>query len=251
MTTAIENFKAVMATKAHPKMSEKYSFVDTAKIVSYFETEGWSVRRVAQTRARNIDEQSYTAHEVRMNLQSFSNVGDTLPELILTNSHNGKTPLKFQMGLFRLVCTNGLTVPMPEFNETYKIRHMGINREDVKILTEQVSTFLPLVGERVKRMQETEIREVDAIEFLRNSAKLRFPTQEVQLDYSEMLEPLRDEDKNPTVWNVFNIAQEKFIKGEFTVTKNENKRKARPIKNFLTENKLNVALWEKAELLYN
>lgn len=249
MTTTIENFQAVMTTKAHPAMSDRYSFVNTAEIISYFKNEGWSVRRVSQTKSRDGGAQAYAAHEVRMNFNSFSNVGDTLPELIVINSHNGKTTLKILFGLFRLVCTNGLTVPVKGLSESFNIRHMGINREEVKVLTEQVSTFLPMVGERVKRMQETEIREVDAIEFLRNSAKLRFPTQEVQLDYSELLEPLRDEDKNTTVWNVFNIAQEKFIKGEFTVTKNKRERKARPIKNFLKENHLNVALWEEAELL--
>lgn len=248
MTTTIENFQAVMATKAHPKMSEKYSFVDTAKIVSYFETEGWSVRRVAQTRARNIDEQSYTAHEVRMNLQSFSNVGDTLPELILTNSHNGKTPLKFQMGLFRLVCTNGLTVPMPEFNETYKIRHMGIDQEGVKVLTEQISTFLPLVGERVKRMQETEISKEATIEFLRESTKLRYPRQNYEFDYAEMVESLRDEDEN-TVWGAFNLAQEKLVNGLFNIKNGERTRKARPIKNFIFEEKMNVGIWNLAEAI--
>lgn len=244
--TTIQNFPAVVSKGAHPKMSERYSFVDTAQIVSYFETEGWNVRRVAQTRARKFEEQGYTAHEVRMNLQTFSNVGDTLPELILTNSHNGKTPLKFQLGLFRLVCTNGLTVPMPEFNETLKIRHMGVDQEGVKSLTEQISTFLPLVGERVKRMQETVISEEFAIEFLRETTKLRYPTQNYQFDYAEIVEPLREEDKN-TVWGVFNLAQEKMVKGLFDIKTGEKSRKARPIKNFLKENELNIAIWNAAE----
>lgn len=240
--------KSITAQFAHPKMSDKYSFVNTAELVNYFTNEGWTVRKASERKARNFDLQAYAAHEVRMQLSKFENVGDTLPEIILMNSHNGTTPLRIQMGLFRLACTNGLTVPMKEFNQDFRIRHMGIERDAVKKLTEQVAEFLPIVGERVRRMQQTEMSKEAQIEFLRTSTKLRFPNKKIEFDYAEIIEPKRDEDKNPTVWEVFNRVQENFVNGGFMLKSNNKGRKATKLNNFLTVNKLNVALWEEAEM---
>ena len=125
---------------------------------------------------------------------------------------------------------------------------MGIDQEGVKVLTEQISTFLPLVGERVKRMQETEISKEATIEFLRESTKLRYPRQNYEFDYAEMVESLRDEDEN-TVWGAFNLAQEKLVNGLFNIKNGERTRKARPIKNFIFEEKMNVGIWNLAEAI--
>jgi hypothetical protein len=81
---------------------------------------------------------------------------------------------------------------------------------------------------------------------LRESVKLRWNSGDHQFNYDDFATAKRSEDALPTVWSVFNIAQEKLIKGEVEFT-GEKRRKARPIKNFLLENKLNVELWELAE----
>lgn len=244
-----QSFPAIYSNAAHPKMSQRYSFVSTAEIVSKFEKQGWEVRTMQQSRTRDAGETPFAAHQVRMGFGKFGGVGDTVPELIIGNSHNGKKTLNFKLGLMRIVCTNGLVIPMPEFNETFNIRHTGVDDESIKLLTDNMADFLPTVNERVRVMQETSVKESDAIEFLRESVKLRWDSDGYQFNYDDMLTAKRDEDKPLTAWNVFNIAQEKLIRGEISYEKKGKNRKAQPIKNFIRENDINTKLWEKAELM--
>ena len=246
--TTIENFPAVIATEAHPKLSGRYSFVSTNQIVELFKNEGFAVRKVSQTRARKNNNPNFVAHEVRMGFGDYGKVGDTIPEIIIGNSHNGSTSLTITPGLFRLVCTNGLKVPVEGLTEIFKIRHTGIEEEDIKTMVNQFGDFLPAVQERVRRMQQTEMSKDEAREFLHNSVKLRFPNEDVKLNHNELLRSVRPEDSAPTVWNYFNVVQEKFIKGGFKVTKNDKKeRTAKKISSFLRENSINNELWKLAE----
>ena len=239
-------FPAVFSGEASPMVSDKYSFVSTKEILGYFENEGWKVRSMRQSGTRDASKKAFVTHEVRLQHGKFGQVGDSIPEIIIKNSHNGKTPLQFNMGLFRIACLNGLTVPMSQFNQTSRIRHMGIDPTEVLELTEGVSVLLPKLNERVRVMQETEIREDAAIEFLRESVKLRWDSGEHVINYDDFATAKRKEDALPTVWSVFNLAQEKLIRGEVEVT-GEKRRKARPIKNFIVESQINKKLWVLAE----
>jgi hypothetical protein len=45
-------------------------------------------------------------------------------ELFLTNSHDGFNSFQFRVGIYRLVCSNGLVVADEEFS-AFRIRHKG------------------------------------------------------------------------------------------------------------------------------
>lgn len=242
-------YPAILSTEAAPKMSDRYSFVNTMEVVEMFNEQGWNVRTASQVRSRKGGEK-YAAHEVRLQKQGFVQVGDTVPEIIISNSHNGQKPLDIQMGLFRKVCTNGLTVPEKGLNEQFKIRHIGITPEDVKRLTEQIDANLSGVSERVKRMMETPMSNEAAIEFLRQSSVIPFH-KGVEINFDDFLTAQRNEDANETVWSVFNIAQERLMSGDYKTTKAGKVRKAKPITSFLKANAMNIELWKRAEAFCN
>ena len=55
--------------------------------------------------------------------------GDNVwPQIIMTNSHDGKNSFTFQAGMYRFVCSNGLVIADEEFG-SMKIRHMGYDFE--------------------------------------------------------------------------------------------------------------------------
>jgi hypothetical protein len=60
-----------------------------------------------------------------------------------------------------------------------------------------------------------------------------------------MVNPWREEDDVNNLWTVFNVHQEKVIKGGVRV--GDRNRTARPINNFINSNKMNIKLWEIAE----
>jgi hypothetical protein len=60
------------------------------------------------------------------------------------------------------------------------------------------------------------------------------------------LTPVRREDEGDNLWNVFNVVQEKIIEGDFDYTFGTKSRKARKIKNFQQDQKINTKLFNTA-----
>ena len=65
-----------------------------------------------------------------------------------------------------------------------------------------------------------------------------------------MIEPTRPEDKGTDLWSVFNVVQEKMIRGGVSYSSPKGKvRSAREINNIVASNSINTKLWEAAELI--
>ena len=58
--------------------------------------------------------------------------------------------------------------------------------------------------------------------------------------------PVRKEDSGKDLWSVFNVVQEKLIEGDFDYRSAGKARKAREIKNFKQDMKINKGLYELA-----
>ena len=121
---------SIFATSASPKVSNRYSFVPTVDIVENFQREGWDI-----SSARQMGKGIHSLHEIKFRNGDLPKVGDTLVEAIIRNSHNGMSTLSVSAGLFRLVCSNGLTVATSSA-DSFKVRHAGFDLDDVKRITE-------------------------------------------------------------------------------------------------------------------
>ena len=235
---------SVFATSASPKVSNRYTFVPTVDIVENFQREGWEIASVKQT-GKGI----HGLHEVKFRNGELPNVGDTLVEAIIRNSHNGTSTLSVSAGLFRLCCSNGLTVATSAA-DSFKVRHAGFELDDVKRITEDFAKKLPLIEGSVNRMMERELTIDEKIDFVRKSAEVRWKTGSVPatLDYEEILNPLRDADNGDSLWQVFNVVQEKWIRGGIQYKSNKGRKtQLRTLSDILTTNIINTKLWELAE----
>jgi hypothetical protein len=235
---------AVFATSPSSKLSDKYSFVPTFEILENFEREGWQVSNATQ-RGSGI----HSLHQLRFRHQDLPKVGDTLIEAIISNSHNGLSTLNIQTGLFRLVCSNGLTVPTSSAQE-FKVRHSGFNLDDVKRVTEDFSKNLPVLQKSVNRMMEREMTTDEKIDFVRKSAEIRFSKEKVlnDLEIVGLLTPNRVEDEGDDMWKVFNVVQEKFVRGGMEYSSPKGRiTKLRGLQNIMAVNQVNTKLWELAE----
>jgi len=130
---------SVFATQASPSVSNQYVFVPTMDILENFQREGWEIASARQT-----GKTQYGVHEIRLRNGELPKVGDTLVEAIICNSHNGMSTLSVSAGLFRLCCSNGLTVPTSSV-ESFKVKHQRFELDDVKILTESFASKLPKI----------------------------------------------------------------------------------------------------------
>ena len=238
---------SIFATSASPKVSNRYTFVPTMDIVENFQREGWEIESVKQT-GKGV----YGLHEIKFRNGELPKVGDTLVEAIVKNSHNGMATLNISAGLHRLVCANGLTVPT-SLSESFKVRHTGFELDDVKRLTEDFSKRLPLIEGSVNRMMERELSTDEKLDFVRKSAEVRWKTGSipVTLDYEEILNPLRDADNGDSLWQVFNVVQEKWVRGGIQYKSNGGRKtKLRTLNDILNTNRINTKLWELAEEMF-
>jgi hypothetical protein len=236
---------AVFTTSASPKMSNKYSFVPTIEIMEQFINEGWNLSSVKQN-GKGI----YGAHELKFRNGELPAVGDTLFEAIIRNSHNGLTTLTVSAGLHRLCCSNGLTVPTSTA-EQFKVRHMGFDSDEVKRLTESFAKKLPIIQNSVHGMMDRMMTEGEKIEFAKGASIIKWGMGTVPfVNYEELITPQRNGDNGDDLWTVFNIVQEKFVKGGFEYRGETGKRtELKGLKNIMAVNKINTKLWELAETL--
>ena len=235
---------AVFATAPSPKMSNKYVFVPTMDIMENFEREGWELAT-----ARQVGKGLHSVHELRFRNGQLPKVGDTLVEAVIKNSHNGMATFSVSAGLHRLVCSNGLTVPTA-LSESFKLLHSRFDLDEVKRLTESFAGRLPKIEGSVNRMMERELSTDEKIDFLRQSAEIRFGKEKglKEMDIVGLLTPNRDEDEGDDMWKVFNVVQEKYVRGGVEVSNNRGRvTKLRGLQNIIAVNQVNTKLWELAE----
>ena len=268
---------SIFSTKPSPEVSKHYSHIPTDKLIDDMELLGWFPIDAKEVNARTKGTMGFQKHlvvfrndDIVIN-QMPSNIRESItsptgyrrtdgtfakknpidtvfPQILLTNSHDGKNAFTFTAGLFRMVCENGLVVSTNEF-EKVAIRHMGYDFEELqKQITEMVER-LPLTVESMNNMIDTKMNQKSILKFAKDMLAVRFPEDELRritIDMDEFITPVRPEDKGDDLWSVFNVIQEKIIEGDFEYTVGTKHRKARQIKNFKQDMDLNSKMFDVA-----
>jgi len=241
---------SVFTATAADNVSSAYTHIPTSQVIEDMEKLGWGVVDAKQVKARKGV--GFQKHLVVFRNPDIAINGadgdDVFPQILLTNSHDGKNAFTFTAGIFRMVCENGLVVSTKEF-ENVKLRHMGYTFEELQVKIKEMVERLPLTVETMNKMKQVELDEATAIEFATRALATRFKEDEltrITIDAKALLEPTRPEDKGSDLWSIFNVIQEKIIDGEFNYNAGNKSRKARRIKNFNQDLKVNQDLFELA-----
>ena len=241
---------SVFTAKGSKDTSDKYTHIPTDRIIDDMSLLGWGVVDAKQVKARKG--QGYQKHLLVFRNNEVVITGDdgdtVFPQILLTNSHDGKNAFSFQAGLFRMVCENGLVVSTKDFAKI-SIRHMGYDFETLQETIKGMVEQLPLTVDSMNKLRETELSQEKALEFAKKALDVRFGetnTNNIQIDLQDLLAPTRVEDKGSDLWSIFNVVQEKLVDGGFNYTYGSKVRKARRIKNFKQDLELNSKLFDLA-----
>ena len=245
-----EKAKSVFAEKGAETTSERYSHIPTFKIIEDMEVLGWGVTDVKEVKARkNAGFQKHLIIFRNPEISIDGKDGDTVfPQILLTNSSDGKNAFTFRAGLFRLVCSNGLVISTQDFADM-KIRHMGYDFSELQKTITAMVEKLPLTVESMNRFKQTKLIDAQIEKFAKEALEVRFGEDDMKnitVDYHEFIKPSRSEDEGNDLWSVFNRVQEKVLNGDFTYTAGTKVRKARKIKNFSQDLIINSKLYELA-----
>src|SRR6056300_1005445 len=240
----------------NPDVSDKYLFVNTETIIDDLEKLGWLPVQAAQRKSRKKEGTIFSKHMVAFqnpDIKITSQDGDdAFPRILLTNSHDGMQAFKFSVGIFRLVCSNGLVVADEKFSD-FRIKHKGYTFGELRNVVRQAVEDLP---NRVQVMNDMRARTLTATEKRKlaiDAMLIRAGVNTLHYDeetIDEILEPKRKEDKGDDLWRVFNVIQEKVTQGEFhAALKGAKVRKVRKIKSFEKDMKVNKDLFKLATSL--
>ena len=252
MSEIKERARSVFTETAAPTVSDKFTHIPTHRVIEDMAELGWSVVDAKEVKARKTGTVGFQKHLIvfrNPDVVINGSDGDTVfPQILLTNSNDGKNAFTFTAGLFRLVCENGLVISTQEF-ENVKMRHMGYTFEElqkqIRVMVEQ----LPLTVESMNKMKSVELDEKTTFEFAKKALSARFKEEELKnitIDLDKLLEPTRPEDKGNDLWSVFNVIQEKILDGDFQYMAGTKIRKARKVKNFKQDMEINQKLFAVA-----
>lgn len=255
---------AFESAPTNPNVTNKYLFVNTEQIIDDLGKLGWKPVTAAMRKSRG-KKTIFSKHMVTFQNPEIKIKGtdgdDSFPRIIMTNSHDGLQAFKFSVGIFRLVCSNGLVVADEKFSE-FKIRHKGYTFNELRDVVSQAVKDLPNKVEVLNKMKskiltkdEKEKLALDAM-LIRagitpdsdKAKKFEYDNETIE----DILDPKRKEDKGDDLWKVFNVIQEKITQGEFHAALKgaETKvRKVRKIKSFEKDLEVNKKLFKLATAL--
>jgi hypothetical protein len=134
-------------------------------------------------------------------------------------------------------------------SETITVKHLRVDIGTVREITDQFAERLPIIQRSVSKMENTFLNEEKTMEIVNKASLIRWQSGSVpKLNVEEFLSPLRDEDKGNSVWKLFNVIQEKFVRGGTQYQTQKGRLVTmKNLKNFQSINKINTSLWELAE----
>lgn len=242
---------SVFAKAPAAKVSERYEFIPTTQVIELLGREGWTPVSADQTRSKTAEGRDFVKHVVHFQNKSVKQIGDSLPELILTNSHNGMAAFNIMAGLYRLVCSNGLVAFSAAFG-SHSIKHVGFKATEVLDASYKIIQDVPMLANSVDEMSSVALSRDEQMAFANSALTLKYDDGKAPIAAEQLLMTRRYEDRQENLWTTFNAVQENLIKGGLKGrTRNANGRSRRASTRAITsvgENlKMNKALWQLAE----
>lgn len=239
-------------------VSERYKVIKTGDLVSQFENEGYVVRELKVQKSRRSEYQGFGVHAIRMSHPNLVlNHEGLTPEIVLRNSYNGTSTFEIMMGVFRLVCSNGLVVGTTY--ERLKVRHVGDVMPKVLIAAEKIKSQTITMSNDIKKFSSIQLTDSQALEFAKRITNELIPVNvnpmlgvvPETIKHGQLLTVRRPDDQGQDLWTVLNRIQENALNGGLRYLsrnaqgdiRNASTRQVRSIDTNLTLNRL---VWDVA-----
>lgn len=256
LETALRYVPSLGASEAHASRSDRYTYIPTVDILRGLDREGFKIFNATQSRTRDASRREFTKHMLRLRRVDAVAIGDSFPEIVLVNSHDGTSSYRMVGGIFRLVCSNGMIVSESEFGEV-RVPHKGNIVDNVIEGAYRIVNQFDRIGGTVDEMRSITLNTREAEAMARAAIPLRFDVSEgeaLPVTPSQALAPRRFADNGSDLWSTFNRLQENLVKGGIDVRRPDANgriprrgRASREVTGIDQNVKLNQALFALAE----
>ena len=242
---------SIFAAEPWHAMSDKYAFIPTVTVVDKMRAEGFVPVKAIQSRTRIAGKGDFTKHQIRFRqidaVPTEITLGGIVPEVVVTNSHDGASAYEIAGGLYRYICTNGLMVD-DGIVQSLKVRHTG-NADSVIEASFEVIDAMPRALESVNNFRQLQLAPPEQAAFATAALALRYDESEAPITPAQVITPRRYQDRGTDLWTTYNVAQENLVSGGLRGRNPETLRRARTraVQGISENTKLNKALWTLAE----
>lgn len=246
---------AVYHTGKHERTSDKYTFIPTNKIVEDLKEAEWYPVHAETVRSRKQSIE-HAKHLLRFRAKDNLSVkhdktGDVIiPELVLTNSHDGKNAFRAHVGIFRMICSNGLIVSdgVSGGYQSMRVTHKGYDENTVLQMINHTIDGFSAVLKNIEVYRKTKLSTDQQIEMAEKAIDIRWEYDYIRPDGiqpNQFVIPKRDEDAEKDLWTTYNVIQENMFRGGVAAINTDGRRiTTRPIKNIRENLRFNKAMWD-------
>lgn len=244
MTTEI----ATLDQKFHT-LTDKYKLAKTSEMVKTIEGLGYKMEKFVALKVRKKERQGFQKHRVIFTSPNLKATADGVPQLLLTNSHDGTSSVILQLGFFRFICSNGLVVG-DNLIQPVRVRHSG-NDFDQRLIVaiNHIVAQASKLTESIDKMKSTVLTQAEIITFQREALQNRLGNDSIIHSFSMPVH--REEDKATDLFTVMNVVQENLIRGGARVlVEQDGKRKdkaVRRVNSLIAQTEINTMLWDLAQ----
>lgn len=243
---------SIFTDGSYNKMSPNYRAIRTIDVLDTLLEEGFQIYKARESRTRNAERVPYVRHAIQLRKPSDKPVliGDSVEELVLTNSHDGTTAFKLFGGFFRFICLNGMVVG--DKTMQFRVLHKGDKQKIADAVADAAHEAMAMftrINEYRERMQSVVLNEELQLAFATEALALKFAQRTPTLTPNQFLEARRTDDNGDSVWQVYNRVQENGTKGGLTPDRaltGRRTRRTRPITSISEDISFNRELWNAA-----
>lgn len=243
---------AAFATSPAAHCSPRYVMFPTVQAIELLAQEGFVPVEARQDKTRSDEiDANHARHMIRFRLPGVSDrktiaVGELSADIILINSSDGRSPFSMDMGVFRKVCSNGMVARVS--GSKIAQAHERVTAESVLQRAREISKSSTPLFTKIKEWSGIKLDADRRAAFARRAAELRWDEKAGMYVPEDLIAARREEDKEDTLWNIFNRAQENGMRGGITGRSASGRAvTTRAIGSIDGEMTFNTKLWDLAE----
>lgn len=195
--------------KRHETVSERFNPIQASQVGLIMNSHGLNVVSISTGKARHTDKIDHQRTLSRFRGPEIAE--DTYLDIVLDNKHMGRGVSRLHVGIFRVVCTNGLFTGTSFFN--HDIRHSGDTYKNLDLGIVAALKTQDNLTEIIAKMKATHLfpeqREFLALE----AVKMLTPVNALYPRH-RLLNPNRESDNDSDLWTTFNLVQENSMAGK-------------------------------------
>lgn len=241
---------SIFAAEPADKVSARYGFVPTVDVVEELTGRGLVPVFAGQTLSRDENNRPFAKHLLRFRPQYAPTIANqSLPEVVLMNSHDGSSGFKLWAGIFRMVCCNGMIVSDSVMGQV-SVAHRS---NAAQIVGDQSIGFMGQIDhieDRVRRFMDRVLSPLEQGQLAETAAQIRWGNDRpAGLKHTDLLIGRRFEDAGNSLWTVLNRIQENVIKGGVNLNRTNRQSSTRVLRSVSDDARVNDQLWRAADAL--